>query len=302
MHSIRTLTLAIAFVLPAAGCDLESASLFERSAEAEQDRAEAPEHRGPHHPPPPVMLMHLAMETGELHDDPTMAEALAVMEASHTEARTAQDALRTSLATAAAEGTVSTEAVTTELAAVEAAAQAEAKALTAALDQAHALLDAELREEVIELLLDGPPPPDEASAPGGPPPPDGAKGHRPPPGASSDEARPPADEHRPRGPMGHLLGELELDDSQREALRASLGEPTPPERPQMPDLESFVDDDFEAEALGLVDLHVAHSTERTTRHVELLSALVPLLREDQLATLVERLNEGPPEPPARARA
>lgn len=295
MHPIRTLTLAIAFVLPAAGCDLESASLFERSADAEQDRADAPEHRHPH-PPPPVMLMHLAMEIGELHDEPAMLEAIATMEDRHARARTARDALHASLATAVAEGTVSTEAVATELAAIEVAARAEAEALNVALDQAHALLDAELREEVVEDLLDGPPLPD------GPPPPDGARGHGPPPGASSDAARPPANDHHPRGPLGHLLGALELDDGQREALRASLGEPTPPERPTMPDLESFVDDDFEAEALGLADLHVAHSAERATRHVELLSALVPLLREDQRATLVERLNEGPAEPPARAPA
>lgn len=290
MRPFATLTLTLALLLPAVGCDLESASLFDRAADASSDRTDAPDHRGPP-VPPPVMLAHLAMEIGDLHEDPAMVEALEMLEAGHQEARAAQDALHVALAAAVTEGVVSTDAVTTELAAIEAAARVEAEALTFTLNAAHDLLDAEEREEAVDALLDAPPPGEERGAPEGDRPPPGApEGDRPPPGAPEGDAGPSGDMPRPPGdPMDRLLGALALDEDQHEALRATLGEPEPREPAELPDLESFVDEDFDAEALGLADLHVEHSLERATRLVELLGALVPLLDEDQLATLVEQL-------------
>lgn len=295
MRSITKITLALALLLPAAGCDLESASLLGRTADANLDQADASKRRGPP-APPPVMLTRLAIEIGDLHDDPAVVEALDLMQAHHEHARTTHEGLRLALASSVSEGAVSTEAVATELSAIEAAAEAEAEALAFALDAVHGLLDPEEREEAVAALLDGPPP----GGKGGAPPPGGERGAPPPGGISSDEARPATSDRRPPpGPMGRLLDELELSEAQHEALRAALGEPESHPRPEGPDLESFVDEDFEAEALGLAEVHVDHALGRATRHIEMLGALVPLLDDAQLATLVERLSEGPEQEPSR---
>ena len=293
MHSLTTLTLALTLMLPATGCELEEQSLADRAGDSITDPTDGREHHGPPIPPP-QRLLHLAMDIGDLHDEPTMTEALAVMERAHQETRRAEDALREALATAVSEGSVSPEAVAAQLAAIAVAARSEAESLTLTLDVAHGLLDAPSREEVVDALLDAPPP--EASE-RRPPPPDGAARS---PGAPSGESRAPgADRRPPPGPMGHLLHALELDEAQHEALRAALGEPTPPESP---DLESFVDDDFAASELGLADALSQRSLERAGRHVEMLAVLVSILDAGQLEALVELLEHGPAQPARSAHA
>jgi ATP phosphoribosyltransferase regulatory subunit HisZ len=98
-----------------------------------------------------------------------------------------------------------------------------------------------------------------------------------------------------------LLEALELDEDQQQALRDALGEPERPEPPAPLDLEAFAEDDFEAASLGLAELHAAHVTERATKHVALVEALVPLLDDEQRATLEDLLRDAPPEPTRSAR-
>jgi hypothetical protein len=264
------LALALNLLLPLTACDLDQLPSSDRAALTTDDDAR-PDHRRPG-PPPPLVLLRLAVDLGELQDDPDMAEALATMEAAHTDAIAARDALRLALADAVAAETVTADAVAGGLAMIGQAATAEGDALTVALDTAHALLDAELRAEVVESLPEPPPRPEAGEAPSGDrpssPPPEGEQQPPPPPGAGPDG-----------GPMG-LLEALDLDETQQQALRDTLGEP---------------------ERLGLADLHATHVTEQATRHVELLVALVPLLDDEQRATLEDLLRDAPPEPTRSAR-
>jgi hypothetical protein len=285
------LALALNLLLPLTACDLDQLPSSDRAALTTDDDAR-PDHRRPG-PPPPLVLLRLAVDLGELQDDPDMAEALATMEAAHTDAIAARDALRLALADAVAAETVTADAVAGGLAMIGQAATAEGDALTVALDTAHALLDAELRAEVVESLPEPPPRPEAGEAPSGDrpssPPPEGEQQPPPPPGAGPDG-----------GPMG-LLEALDLDETQQQALRDTLGEPERPEPPAPLDLEAFAEDDFEAASLGLADLHATHVTEQATRHVELLVALVPLLDDEQRATLEDLLRDAPPEPTRSAR-
>lgn len=278
MPNTTKLALALSLLLPTIACDLDALPTSDRAATA-ADQGARPDHRRPG-PPPPLVLLERAVEVGQLQEDPAMAAALAAMEATHDDALAARDALRLALADAVAAETITAAAFATELAAITRAATAEGDALTVALDTAHAQLDAELRAEVVEEL---PEPPSGA-------PPRGEQVEPPPPGAGAG------------GPEPMLrLEALALDEDQQQALRAALGEPERPERPEPLDLALFAEDDFEAAGFGLADLHATHVTEHATRHVELLTALVPLLDDEQRTTLEALLRDGPPEPTRSAR-
>jgi hypothetical protein len=280
------LALALNLLLPLTACDLDQLPNSDRAALTTDDDAR-PDHRRPG-PPPPLVLLRLAVDLGELQDDATMSEALATMEAAHTDALAGRDALRLALADAVAAETVTTEAFATELAAITRAASAEGTTLTAALDTAHGLLDADLRAEVVDALPEPPPRPmPSGDRPSGPPP-------------QGEQQPPPDGEAGGHGPM-ELLQALDLDEDQQQALRDTLGEPSRPEPPAPLDLALFAEDDFDAASLGLADLHAGHVTEQATRHVELLVALVPLLDDEQRATLEDLLRDAPPEPTRSAR-
>jgi len=304
-NTTTKLALALSLLLPTIACDLDELPTSDRAAPTADDGAR-PDSRRPG-PPPPLVLLERAVEIGDLQDDADMAEALAAMEATHDDAIVARDALRLALADAVAEDGVTADAFASELAAIGQAATAEGDALTMALDTAHALLDAELRAEVVDELPEPPARPEAGQGPpsggrpsgapqggppsGGRPSGDAPQGeHQPPPGAGPDDG----------GPM-MLLEALDLDEDQQQALRDALGEPERPEPPAPLDLEVFADDDFEATSLGLADLHATHVTEQATRHVELVTALVPLLDDEQRATLEDLLRDAPPEPTRSAR-
>lgn len=276
------LALALSLLLPTLACDLDALPTSDRAASTDE-RGDRPDARRPG-PPPPMVLLERAIEVGGLEDDAEMAEALAAMEAAHDDAVVAGDALRVALADAVAADSVAAAAFETQLTALGQAAAIEGDALTVALDTAHALLDAELRAEVVDELPTPPRPeagpPPSGDRPSGEPPSDGQP--TPPPGSEDGPTR--------------LLEALDLDEAQAQALRDALGEPVRPEPPAPLDLEAFADDAFVAESLGLSELHATHVTERATRHVELLVALVPLLHEEQRTTLEELLREGPPAP------
>lgn len=278
MHPIPMLTLAIALLLPTTGCDLEDEGLFDRSADSRADEGKRPAARRPK-APPPVMLLQEAVQLGQLEDDAQMAEALTDMDDAHAQVRTADAALREAMAVAITEGSLSSDAVSGELTAIADGARGEAEALTVALNTAHALLDPSLRDDALAAL----------------PPPPPADGQAPEAGRNPEGGPPPPGAHRP-APRHRLLGELQLDEAQKESLRAALGEPPAHEPPPALALDTFANDDFDAQGLGLVDLHEDHVTERSQRHVELMVALVPLLTDDQRTTLVELLRAEPPQP------
>lgn len=290
MPYTNKLALALMLLLPAIACDLEALPDSDRSAITADADARHPDARRPG-PPPPLVLLERAVEVGELQEDPELAAALAAMEAAHDDARAAGEHLRLALADAVAAEAVTAEAVTGELTALGEAARAEGDALTTALDTAHALLDAEHRAEAVDGL------PEPPSAP--------EAGQTPPSGDRPAGAPPQGGMQPPSGPGDGgprmLLEALELDESQQAALREALGEPERPEPPAPLDLAAFADGGFEAVSLGLAELHRAHVTERATRQVELLVALVPLLDDDQRATLEALLSEAPPEPTRSAR-
>jgi len=292
MSNTITLALALGLLLPTVACDLDALPTSDRAGLTADDEGARPEHRRPG-PPPPLVLLERAIEVGDLQEDPAMTEALAAMEATHADALAARDGLRLALADAVAADTVTADAFEGELAAITRAATAEGEALTVALDTAHGLLDAELRAEVVDGMPEPPPPPAAGRASAGERP-QGA----PPQGAQGEEGQPPP----PPGPgPRELLEALALDETQAQALRDALGEPARPQPPAPLDLELFAEDDFEAAALGLPDLHATRVTEHAGRHVELLVALVPLLDEAQRATLEDLLRDAPPEPTRSAR-
>jgi len=301
-NTTTKLALALSLLLPTIACDLDELPTSDRAALTADDDGARPDRRRPG-PPPPLVLLERAIEAGDLRDDADMAEALATMEATHEDALAARDALRLALADAVAAETVTADAFASELATITEAASAEGDALIVALDTAHALLDAELRAEVVEDL---PEPPSQPEAGQGPPsggrPPGAPQGGQPPSGDApeGEQQPPPGAGPDDGGPMA-LLEALELDETQAQALRDALGEPERPEPPAPLDLEVFAEDDFEAASLGLTDLHTTHVTERATRHVELLEALVPLLDDEQRTTLEDLLREAPPEPTRSAR-
>lgn len=290
MRNTNELALALTLLLPTIACDLEGLPDSDRSAITADGDARRPEAHGPGSPPP-LVLLERAVEVEELQEDPEMAAALAAMEAAHDDARAAGEDLRLALADAVAADTVTADVVATELTALGEMARAEGDALTTALDTAHALLDAELRAEAVDGLPEPPPAPEAGQAP--------PSGDRPADAPTDGASQPPAGPGD--GGPRMLLEALELDESQHAALREALGEPEPPEPPAPLDLAAFADDGFQAASLGLAALHQAHVTERATRQVQLLVALVPLLDDDQRATLEELLAEAPPEPTRSAR-
>jgi hypothetical protein len=290
MPNTNKLALALMLLLPAIACDLEGLPGSDRSAITADSDGRRPDARRPG-PPPPLVLLERAVAVGELQEDPEMSAALAAMEAAHDDARAAGEDLRLALADAVAADTVTADAVTREVTLLGEAARTEGAALEAALDTAHALLDAELRAEAVDGLPEPPPAPEAGQAP-----PSGGR----PAGAPTDGAPQPPTGPGDGGPQA-LLEALELDESQRAALREALGEPERPEPPAPLELAAFADEGFEAASLGLAELHAAHVTERATRHVELLVALVPLLDDDQRSTLEDLLSEPPPEPTRSAR-
>lgn len=282
------LALALSLLLPTIACDLDALPTSDRAGFTADDGDGRQEHRRPG-PPPPVVLLEQAVERGDLHDDATMTAALAGMDAAHEGALAARDGLRLALADAVAGGAVRRAEVADELATIEQAARAEGEALTVALDTAHALLDAELRAEVVEALPEPPP----AHAAGQAPP----SGPRP---SGDEQGQPPPPPGAGPGPEA-LLEALALDEEQRAALKQALGEPVRPQPPEPLDLALFAEDDFQAASLGLSDLHATHVTGHATRHVELLTVLVPLLDDGQRAALEELLRDAPPEPTRSAR-
>lgn len=287
------LTLAFMLLLPITACDLDALPTSDRAALSASEDDARPDHR-----PPPLVLLELAVDRGDLNDDPAMLDALGAMAGAHTEAIAARGDLMQALADAVATGTVTREAFTTQLAAITRTAAAQGTALTAALDTAHEQLDADLRAEVIDAMPEPPPRPEAGQAPPSGDRPSGDRPSGPPP--PGEQQPPPGAGPRGPGPMA-LLEALALDDDQQQALRDALGEPARPQRPEPLDLALFAEDDFDAASLGLADVHAAHLTEEATRHVELLVALVPLLDDDQRATLEGLLRDGPREPTRSAR-
>lgn len=285
-NTTTKLALALSLLLPTIACDLDALPTSDRAALTRDDEGERPDARRPG-PPPPIVLLERAVEVGELKDDADMAAALAAMESAHEGVVAAGEGLHLALADAVADEAVTADAFTRELTVLARAARAEGDALTVALDTAHGLLDEELRAEVVDGMPEPPPRPEAGSAPAGERP----AGDRPPPSSGAG----------PDGGPQKLLETLALDESQQQALRDALGEPERPEPPAPLDLEAFADEGFEAASLDLASLHVAHVTEGAERHVALLVALVPLLDDEQRATLEGLLRDAPPEPTRSAR-
>lgn len=278
-NTTTKLALALSLLLPTIACDLDALPDSDRSA-LTTNESERPHARRPG-PPPPFVLLERAVEVGKLQDDAGMIEALTAMETAHDGVVAAGKGLRLALAEAVTEGTVDADAFSQELATITRTATGEGDALTMALDTAHGLLGEELRAEVVDGMPKPPPRPESGKASGE---------QQPPRGAGSDD----------RGPQ-KLVVELALDEAQQQALRDALGEPERPEPPAPLDLEAFANDDFEAASLGLAELHSNHITEHATRHLALVVAIVPLLDDDQRATLEDLLREAPSEPTRSAR-
>lgn len=276
MHRPKLL-LSLTLLLPLPACELESVLELDRDGmlAPSGERADDAREHG-HHPPPHELLLHAAVEVGDLGEHPQMQPVLEQRREAHEEARLAHQTLGGALADAVAAGSVDAGAFDGEIAGLVRAAGQDAVALGEALDVAHALLDEAERGDVVDML---PPPP---KSPEGPPP----AGARPGPG--------------PGGP-GPLLVELGLDEAQQQALREALGEPERPGPPAPIDLASFADEGFSASALGLVTLHEEHAGRRAQHEARLVAALVPLLDDEQRGRLEQLLRDGPPRPEGPTR-
>ena len=87
---------------------------------------------------------------------------------------------------------------------------------------------------------------------------------------------------------------LDLSEAQLEALHDSLDPPDqPPPRPDPSALQRFAADDFSADELGLDQTIPAHVRGRAQHMIDAVTALLPLLDEDQVLTLLDLLESGP---------
>lgn len=258
-RNISTLVLAMA-VASAAGCDagsLDADEVANRGAVDgdQRDLRDRGMHRRPHGPPE-VVLVNAAFERGLVTDD----EKGALVDA-HQEVCDQHASVRDALLDAIAARMVpDTEA---PLAALGVAATDEAMALTTALDDLHDRLTSEQRAELVAALPE--PPPHE---------------HR--------RARRQFKKRR------HFAKELGLDLEQIAAVGEALDVSDAwRERPDGDAVLAFADDDFSAADLGLVDRMPGHVRAKAEHTVALVTAMLPVLDEDQKATLVELLTSPP---------
>ncbi len=257
------LLLAVVMGAPVGGCDLDPLPAFERDGLAPQGHA----HPRPHHePPPPMVLLRLAVELGGLTDDPEVLRDHRRMHDARNALRDAEHALGSALADAIASGEISVGRFDEPLSAIAARARDEAAMLALALDDVHGRLAPTVRGQVVAAL----PQPTADGSPG------------------PEPMRPP--------PLAHLLEPLDLDSGQVQALREARGEPPPPPAPPSFDLHPFAEPSFDASGLDLADIHAEHVTERAQRTIELLAALLPVLDGDQRATLEDLLRTDAAEP------
>ncbi len=261
MHIARELAVAITLLLPCA-CDVES-DAADRFAQIDAINAQSCNGSASQ------TLLELTMELGGLDQDATMVDAFDAVTQRQEESVAAMIGLELQVADAIEDGTYSADGFASQMDVLRATARVEGDAMTRALDTAYALLDPQTRREVVEAL------PEFPMMPAEPP--------------SADELPPPPPE------VAMLLDALELDEEQHAALRDALGEPMPPQHPPLPELETFADEGFEADAFGLVDATESMTIEHATRKLHLFTALVPLLEDAQRDALVKALREGPDE-------
>lgn len=189
--------------------------------------------------------------------------------------------------------------------------------LVGAIQKLHDMLTPEERTKLVAALdaraPEGPPP---GERPDGPPPGEhpharGERGERheggPPPGGRMGPAG-PGGEHAgpPMGgpPIEHMLDDLGVSDAQKTRILAALDAaglgkpPAPPEDHadrRRAFGEAFVKDGFRAAD----DLPAPPAFKARPSHAAVLAIIVPELDDAQRAKLAERIEQGPPERPAR---
>jgi len=126
----------------------------------------------------------------------------------------------------------------------------------------------------------------------------GERGERPEHADKRGEAR----EHGAMGPMGHLLGGIELTQAQKDAIKAKLeaDKPSAADRAAMKakmeaKLVSFENDDFDANAFVARPEGVSGANHMQKE----LEAIVSVLDANQREQLAQKIEQGPPARPAK---
>lgn len=261
------------------------------------------------HGPPAMALLGAAMHGETLTDAQldALGDSIEAIEAAHESERVQHEVLRETVAAAVSAGALSTGDVGEELDGLETAAGDTALAMQDAIDELHAMLSTEQREALLEEVAahGGPRGPGGPGGPGGEGPPDGES--RGGPEGTGGPGGPPPD-HASGGPDGgkgpprgdrpsmgrHLAMALGLSDDQIAELQDALPEPeAPPAPPEDDPLAGFAEDGFAAADLEIAERHPGHVRGQAERFVTMVGALLPIIDEDQYATLVALLEAGP---------
>jgi Spy/CpxP family protein refolding chaperone len=140
-------------------------------------------------------------------------------------------------------------------------------------------------------------------------PPDGAPARRPEGERGERPGAPRGEGRHPGGPLGMLLGDLSLTDSQRDAIDRALEAERPKDggvarrarfeahrAERSARLETFASDAFDADAFAAPPAGPDDKgpKEHVERLVHTLAVVVPLLDETQRQALASRLEQGPP--------
>jgi len=267
----------------------------------------------PGHPGGPEMLLFAALHELELSDAQraTVKGALEELRAGHQRGGPHDGAPFAALAEGVRAGKIDEAAVLAKFGAPERPAAEHAAALAKALDTLHATLSKEQRRELVDGIaarMDEHGPKGMAGKEGR----EGKGGRRGGHGPDGHGHGGPGDDHMgPGGPLGHLLGELDLTDAQRTRIEQALAAQRPTvDREAMKKgfeahhaemrarLESFASDSFDAKTVvapppGAQDMGPRQHLERMVKDFAVIVGVLEPAQREKLAALLEK---GPPGP------
>lgn len=280
-----------------------SEAALEAGPEAEAPRAERRGHgmkHGGHHEKGPLALFRHALEELELDEaqKQTIDAELAALEAARPDMKPGFAKHQAALAAAVRSGSVDRDALVAELGESQ---HAEMRArMNAALGKLHATLRPEQRKALSDAVIAKMDAHAERRAERG----DGERR-----GGKRFGKGPGSGGMGERGPMGHLVGELELSDEQRAKIDAALealrdakgarGERFEEHHAAMRKAaEAFAGERFDASAFGPPDAELRGPG---AMMIDAVAAIVPVLDEAQREALAKRIEAGPPEHGARGK-
>lgn len=281
-----------------------SEAALEAGPEGEAPRGERRGHgmkHGGHHEKGPLALFRHALEQLELDEaqKQVIDAELAALEAARPDVKPGFAKHQAALAAAVRSGTIDRDALAAELGEGQ---HAEMRArMSAALGKLHATLRPDQRKALSDAVTAKMDEHADRKADRG----DDRGGKRFGKGPGRMGGRGPMAGHGPmgRGPMGHLIGELELSDEQRtkieagfEALREAKAEPGERFEEHHAAMrraaEAFASDTFDPSAFGPPGGEVRGPG---TMMIDALGVIVPALDEAQREALAKRIEAGPPE-------